>query len=95
MQEINFTKITNDTNGNGRYVCSFLSIVNDKDREQAQELSKICTPFKFPTEYLYNIAINKAKLIGGKKYHNKKFGGGIVFQSNSLQVLNENINKIK
>lgn len=29
----------------------------------------------------YNEAINLAKSIGGKKYHTKNYGGGIVFQS--------------
>ena len=40
------------------------------------------------------VAIAK-KLIGGKKYHNKSYGGGIVFQSynvqNDLETLNSYI----
>ena len=58
---INFTRINNDTNGNPRFVCHFLSIDND-----------------------YDIALQKAKTIGGKKYHNKSYGGGIVFQSYNI-----------
>ena len=30
---------------------------------------------------MYRIALNKATKIGGKKYHNKQYGGGIVFQT--------------
>jgi hypothetical protein len=28
----------------------------------------------------YAQALKRAKQLGGKKYHNKKYGGGIVFQ---------------
>lgn len=33
----------------------------------------------------YNRALYLTKSIGGKKYHNKSYGGGIVFQSHNLQ----------
>ena len=29
----------------------------------------------------YSIAITRTKKYGGKKYHNKQYGGGIVFTS--------------
>ena len=38
------------------------------------------------------VAVAK-KLIGGKKFHNKQFGGGIVFQSYNVKVELEILNK--
>jgi len=55
---IDFERITNDTNGNPRYVCHYLDISND-----------------------YSEALKLMKAVGGKKFNNKKYGGGIVFQS--------------
>ena len=40
----------------------------------------------------YNLAIKKARKIGGKIYRGKDFGGGIVFQSYDIQTT---INKAK
>jgi hypothetical protein len=85
-----FTRITNDYNGNPRYVIHFLELLNDEER--------INLPFNL--KYVY--ALKKAKKIGGKKFHNKQYGGGIVFQSynlqdtwNAIQEIKENPGKIK
>jgi hypothetical protein len=58
MEQITFTKLKKDINGNSRFVCHW-------------------TCFNANT---YTEALNKAHTIGGKKYHNKTYGGGIVFQ---------------
>lgn len=58
---------------------------------------------KRPDEKLsYEQVIKRANKIGGKKYHTKKFGGGIVFQSynisdveKEIKELLENIGKYK
>lgn len=71
---ISFTRINNDTNGNPRYVCHFLNILNEK--EQNLDINE-----------KYSLAIKKAKTIGGKKYNNKKYGGGLVFQSYNIDSL--------
>ena len=42
----------------------------------------------------YEEAIYKAKKIGGRKFHNKQFGGGIIFQSYNLIDEVESILKI-
>lgn len=76
-----FTRITNDVNGNPRYVVHFLELLNDNDTGSIEEQ--------------YRIAVNKANKIGGRKYNTKSFGGGIVFQSYNLKNLEENINEIK
>ena len=81
------TRINNDTNGNPRYVCHFLQLINDDDRERCKGTGYV--------DRIYKIALDKAKLIGGKKYHNKSYGGGIVFQSYNTRVLEAQINNIK
>jgi hypothetical protein len=68
---INFTKIKNDINGNPRYVCHFLSLLTEVESYD-QNLT---------INEKYDLAVMKAKKIGGRRYHNKSYGGGIVFQS--------------
>jgi hypothetical protein len=43
----------------------------------------------------YTTALYLAKKIGGKKFHNKQYGGGIVFQCYNTDTLKDQINKIK
>ena len=79
----NFTRVTNDVNGNPRYVIHFMDILNTEER--------MSIPFTKSYEY----ALKKAKKIGGKKFHNKQYGGGIVFQSYNLQDTWNAIQKLK
>jgi len=76
-----FTRIDNDTSGNPRYVCHYTHLSSPVDRDA--DISE-----------RYNLALARARAIGGKKYHTKKYGGGIVFQSYSLQETCDSINKI-
>lgn len=39
----------------------------------------------------YAYAVANAKKIGGKKYHTKNYGGGIVFQSYNINQLEKDI----
>ena len=77
----NFTRIDNDINGNPRYVIHFLSLITEKDGENN-------------TEGEYKMAIKRANTIGGRKYHTKSFGGGIVFQSYNIQNLCDKLNDL-
>jgi len=43
----------------------------------------------------YSTAVKLANKIGGRKYHNKKYGGGIVFQSYNIDATAQKINEIK
>jgi hypothetical protein len=43
----------------------------------------------------YTEALTLAKKIGGRKFHNKQYGGGIVVQSYNLQKEIELINELK
>lgn len=79
-----FTRINNDSNGNPRYVCHFLKLLSMKD---------VLNPIHkgSAVESQYKMAVKKARKIGGKKYHTKSYGGGIVFQSYSLPDLEKSI----
>lgn len=76
----NFTRINNDTYGNPRFVCHFLQFVTDRDTQGITEL--------------YNIALKRARKIGGRKFHNKQYGGGIAFVSYAIDSQCNAINKL-
>ncbi len=66
-----FTRVNNDVNGNPRFVCHFLQLTNKAD----DGLS---------IQEMYDVAVKRACKIGGRKYHTKAYGGGIVFTSYNL-----------
>jgi hypothetical protein len=68
---VSFTRINSDVNGNPRYVCHYLNFKPDHLGYSDKDFN-------------YNDAINAARTIGGKKFHNKQYGGGIVFQSYNI-----------
>lgn len=43
----------------------------------------------------YNTALQIARKIGGRKFHNKQYGGGIVVQGHNLDRVTEFIQKNK
>jgi hypothetical protein len=67
IQPSDFTKIKHDVNGNPRYVCHFLHL-DTHGAYSGIDLSE-----------RYTIATALARALGGKKFHNKQYGGGIVF----------------
>lgn len=77
-----FTRIANDINGNPRYVFHFLNFITD---QESQGLT---------LDQKYNLAVKKAKKIGGKIYRAKNYGGGIVFQSYNIQETILKINSL-
>lgn len=74
---IEWTKIKTDVNGNPRYVCHYLNLITD------EEVSRSGANYLTP-DRKYAMALERARKIGGRKFHNKQYGGGIVFQSYSL-----------
>lgn len=78
---IEFLRIDNDINGNPRYVCLHTNLLTADEN-----LNGIANQ--------YGTAIQRAKGIGGKKYHNKRYKGGIVFQSHNLHRTAEQINEL-
>lgn len=80
--DIEFTKIKHDVNGNPRYVCHFLALdVHGPDKG-------------IGLAERYALAVKLANSIGGRKFHNKQYGGGIVFQSYSLDSTVADINRV-
>ncbi len=88
----NFTRINGDVNGNPRYVIHFLQLLTEKEKADDSNIKA-----------RYGIAVHRANKIGGRKYHTKAYGGGIVFQSYNLYetikhiegVMPEETNEIK
>ena len=77
---VDFTRVNSDSNGNGRYACHFLAFIGPND--------------KFTSlDDRYALALQRAKPLGGRKFHNKQYGGGIVFQAydSQLEKLSEKI----
>lgn len=72
------TSINTDSNGHPRFVCHFLNFIKPSDRN-------------LTVDEKYQIALKRAKVIGGKKFHNKQYGGGIAFQSYNVTDLQQNI----
>lgn len=71
-------RINNDINGNPRYVVSFLDLLTVSDIQGLDIDQK------------FNLALQKARKVGGKIYRGKDFGGGIVIQSfDILQTINK------
>jgi len=88
------TRIKHDTFGNPRYVIHFSDLLTNKDREN---LSLSVSPtFKVidNLDARYKLALKKAKALGGRKFHNKQYGGGIVFQSYNTTDLVKHLNEL-
>lgn len=90
----NFTRVNNDVNGNPRYVIHYSQLLSDKDKELYPLTVSPIFKVAENLETRYKIALSKAKSIGGKKYHTKNYGGGIVFQSYNLNDLCNKLNSL-
>ena len=67
--------------GKTRVVCHFLRLLKESEKRPEMQAS-------------YRTAIARAKQIGGKKYHNKSYGGGIVFDTTDTATLQKEIFQI-
>lgn len=86
MEKINFTQINNDSYGNPRYVCHFTNLMTQQEKDNMS-----INPLK---GCYYNDAVKRANKIGGRRFHNKQYGGGIVFQSYNTEKLQEQIHNL-
>ncbi len=91
-----FTRVNNDVNGNPRYVFHHSHLVTDKDREQLKEdfAASLHQGTTNLIDLRYDLALLRSRQIGGKKFHNKQYGGGIVIQSYNLHDAVKRINEI-
>ena len=79
-----FTRVNSDVYGNPRYAIHFLNLLTDEEKKN----------YDLSISEQYNIAIKRANKIGGRKFHNKQYGGGIVFQSYNIKDTEEAIKKL-
>lgn len=71
MSNVNTTRINNDVNGNPRYVVHHLAFVNDLESHNKH----------INTSQRYELAVLRANSIGARKFHNKQYGGGIMWST--------------
>lgn len=83
-ESLNQNRQTNDVNGNPRYAVHFNAMFSDNEYTTQILRSE-------GVEERYVKAVFRAKKIGGKKFHNKQFGGGIIFQCYNTRTLAEQI----
>lgn len=79
---MNITRIKNDINGNPRRVFHFTELITDQDRTDHRNRYNLDS-VEFRTNALYELALSRSRAIGGRKFHNKQYGGGIVIQAYS------------
>ena len=72
ISQSDFSRMNNDSNGNPRYCIHFLAL--NTPLENADYSGDFITR-------KYNLALARARKLGGRKFHNKQFGGGIIFGS--------------
>ena len=98
-ETIEFTRVNNDVNGNPRYVCHFLALLGEAGEIEAK---RRCASYGLTKDYKngslvnfqYEVALENARKIGGRKFHNKQYGGGIVFQSYSIADTERSIHEL-
>ena len=82
MPKYNWTRINCDSNGNPRHVIHFLE----------------CAPPAFadmPLVHMYAATVKLVNKIHGRKFHNKQYGGGIVFCTYDLDRIEAEIDRLK
>lgn len=89
---IEFLRINNDTCGNPRYVCHYDNFLTNEEQGYFCDSKNTYIEPTLKFENRYPKALSRAKKLGGRKFHNKQYGGGIVFQSYNIE---QTANKIK
>lgn len=76
--DIEITRLNSDRNGNSRWAVHFIDLEPQAIRDQLRG--------QLTLEQRYERVLRLAREVGGRKYHNKKFGGGVAFQAYEFQV---------
>ena len=84
-ETLTFTRVPSDANGNPRYAVHFLNL------NTREELDR--DPW-IPISDKYAMACRRANTIGGRRYHCKRYGGGIVFQSCAIDETARHISRV-
>jgi hypothetical protein len=87
VKEIDFTRVNNNVNGHPRLVCHFFNFLTESERD-----SYGIDNYR----QLYSLAVSRARKIHGKRFHNKQYGGGVVFATfDSPKELTKRIQSIQ
>ena len=86
-EELTFTRVPSDACGNPRYVVHFLALNTREELDRAG-------PDWIGIHEKYRLACKRANSIGGRRYHTKRYGGGIVFQSYSIDETAAHISRV-
>ena len=86
-ETLTFTRIPSDAYGNPRYAVHFLKL------NTREELDRTGDAWIGISEK-YAIAVKRANTIGGRRYHCKRYGGGIAFQSYSIDETAARISEV-
>ena len=86
---IKFYRVNSDVYGNPRYVVHFLDLLTEAEKAEPITLDRGFSSRR------YDIAVKRAHKICGVKYRGRDFGGGIVFQSYSIDDTAEAIDRVK
>ena len=86
-ETLTFTRVPSDVNGNPRCVVHFLALNTREELDRAG-------PDWIGIHEKYRLACKRANSIGGRRYHTKRYGGGIVFQSYSIDETAAHISRV-
>ena len=84
---IEFTRINNNASGNPRYVCHFLQLLTREELDRKGDEW-------IPIAEKYAIALKRSRKLGGRKFHNRQYGGGIVFSCYGTDELEREIKRV-
>jgi hypothetical protein len=77
-------RIPHDINGNSRFAIHFSDLLTPLE----------CVSIKTTIDEKYEIALKRSRRRGGRKYHNRSFGGGIAFQAYSESELQKDLENL-
>lgn len=71
-------RIKNDVNGNPRHVVHFTELEPPAMRESLRNIMGLSER--------YDRIVALARKVGGRRFHNKQYGGGVVFQAYACEM---------
>jgi hypothetical protein len=78
VSDMDAIRIKNDVNGNPRHVIHWLSCEPEESRDAMRATLTLCQR--------YERVLKAARKLGGRRFHNKQYGGGIVFTAYECEL---------
>ena len=70
---LQMVRVNNDVNGNPRHVVHWLGLEPE-------------TPDGLDISARYDRVVRAARAVGGRRFHNRQYGGGVVFQAYACEM---------